>query len=105
MNCTGPPVGRPGHGGFMPNWCECDLYITGPKEEVEKFLETVKSEESVFDFNRVIPYPEHFRKLDVLFKEWMTRPPEGRTGLPPPDGFNQGAMSGASSTGEPNGTR
>ena len=39
----------------MPNWCECDLYISGPKEELEKFLETVKSEESVFDFNRVIP--------------------------------------------------
>lgn len=74
----------------MPNWCECDLYITGPKEEVEKFLETVKSEDSVFDFNRVVPYPEHFRELDGPFREWMKKPPEERTDLPPPDGFNQG---------------
>ena len=74
----------------MPNWCECDLYISGPKEELEKFLETVKSEESVFDFNRVIPYPEHFRELDGPFKEWMTTPAEERTGPPPADGFNQG---------------
>src|SRR3954471_12802801 len=77
MNCTGPPVGRPGHGGFMPNWCECDLYITGPKEELEKFLETVKSEESVFDFNRVIPYPEHFRELDGPFRGSAKTYPDG----------------------------
>jgi hypothetical protein len=74
----------------MPNWCECDLYISGPKEELEKFLETVKSEESVFDFNRVIPYPEHFQELDVPFREWVNTPVAERDDLPPPDGFNQG---------------
>jgi hypothetical protein len=41
----------------MPNWCECDLNISGSKEEVEKFLETVKTGGNVFDFNQIIPYP------------------------------------------------
>jgi hypothetical protein len=73
----------------MPNWCECDLYISGPREELEKFLETVKSEESRFDFDRIIPYPEHFRERDRVFQEWMTKPPEEKTGQLPPDGYNE----------------
>ena len=89
----------------MPNWCECDLYITGPKEELEKFLETVKSEESVFDFNRLIPYPEHFRELDGPFREWMNTPPEERDDQPPPDGFNQGGYEWCLENGARNGTR
>src|SRR5437879_4051338 len=87
MNNTGPPVRRPGHGGYMPNWCDCDLYISGPKAELEKFLETVKSEESVFDFNRVIPYPEHFREQDREFEEWTKKPPEERS-VPPPSAYS-----------------
>lgn len=74
----------------MPNWCECDLSISGPNEELEKFLETVKSEESLFDFNRLIPYPEHFKELDGPFDEWTKKPPAERTAFPPPDGYNQG---------------
>src|SRR5262245_20469590 len=83
-------VPRPGHGGYMPNWCECDFYISGPKEAVERFLETVKGEDSVFDFNQLIPYPEDFRKLDGSFDEWMEKLPGERDGLPPADGYNQG---------------
>jgi len=74
----------------MPNWCECDFYISGPKEEVERYLETVKGEESVFDFNQLAPYPERFRGLDGQMHEWLRKPPEEREALPPLDGFNQG---------------
>jgi len=49
--------------GSMPNWCECDLYVEGASAKIDEFLQLVKSEESDFDFDRLIPYPEHFKKL------------------------------------------
>lgn len=47
----------------MPNWCECDLYIEGPKEKVEAFLAAVKTEESIFDFNRIVPQPPELSEV------------------------------------------
>jgi hypothetical protein len=78
----------------MPNWCECDLYIEGAKEKVEELLRLMKTAESDFDFNRVIPYPERFRDLDGIAEAWdkLHPPPwnvdEWKTR--PLDGFNQG---------------
>ena len=74
----------------MPNWCECDLYIDGPRERVTAFLDAVKTEDSIFDFNRIIPYPERFADLDRIAAEWEQLPPERRTGARPKDGYNQG---------------
>ena len=74
----------------MPNWCDCDLTIEGPKERLEGFLGEVESEESLFDFVRIVPYPETFRELDRLAAEWLSKPPEERTDPPPKDGFNKG---------------
>ena len=50
----------------MPNWCENELTITGP--DVQKVLNAIRSESDedarVLDFDRIIPYPKHFRELD-----------------------------------------
>ena len=74
----------------MPNWCDCDLTIEGPRDRLEQFLCEVVSEQSLFDFARVVPYPDQFRELDRLATEWEKKPPEERIGPPPTDGFNQG---------------
>ena len=74
----------------MPNWCECDLTIEGPRDVLEKFLCEVASEASLFDFDRIVPYPDPFRELDRLAAEWDKTPPEERTRPRPTDGFNQG---------------
>ena len=74
----------------MPNWCDCDLYVSGPKDRLEKFLRGVAGEESSFDFDRLIPYPEEFRELDRLAEEWGKKAPEERTEPCPNDGYNQG---------------
>jgi hypothetical protein len=50
----------------MPNYCENDLYITGPDAEVEKLLAHIGADETPpeFDFDKVIPYPEKFQQMD-----------------------------------------
>lgn len=42
----------------MPNDCGNRLKITGPKEAVERFVDTVQTNDSTFDFNEVLPMPE-----------------------------------------------
>jgi hypothetical protein len=35
----------------MLNWCECDLWVYGPREELRRFREGVRGEEEL-DANR-----------------------------------------------------
>ena len=42
----------------MPNWCFNRVEICGEPEEMDEFRELVKSEESAFDFNKIVPMPE-----------------------------------------------
>lgn len=42
----------------MPNWCQNAMLVTGSKEQVEKMIAQVKSEESDFDFNNILRMPE-----------------------------------------------
>jgi hypothetical protein len=51
----------------MPNWVMCDLVVTGPKKELDEFKEFVKGEDDkrIFDFNKVIPYPEEFKQPSI----------------------------------------
>ena len=44
----------------MPNWCENSITITG--DEVGQLVEAVKSDESPFSFNSIIPMPEDIRR-------------------------------------------
>ena len=55
----------------MPNWCECDLSISGP--DVPAVLAAVRSETSLFDFCNLIPYPEKYRRLDERNQEYIER--------------------------------
>lgn len=52
----------------MPIWCESDLTITG--QDVQKVLDYVASEDSVLDFDKVIPYPAKYKELDVRAEEY-----------------------------------
>jgi hypothetical protein len=78
----------------MPNWCECNLYIEGPSAKIDQFLQLVKSEERDFDFNRLVPYPEHFKKQDDLAAEWHRLHPTPQTEEiwkeRPKNGYSQG---------------
>jgi len=54
----------------MPNWVMCDLVVTGPRKELDEFKDFIKGtneegDEKVFDFNKVIPYPEEFKQPDL----------------------------------------
>jgi hypothetical protein len=76
----------------MPNWCENDLTVEGPKDVVEEFLRFAEGE-STLDFDRFIPYPEAFRRRDEIADAWDREHAE-RLGADwasrPGDGFNSG---------------
>lgn len=77
----------------MPNWCDNKLTISGKKaEEVERFLNFIKSDDSDFDFNNVIPYPEKWKNLDEVARRWDESHERGEPRLKkrPKDGFNLG---------------
>lgn len=42
----------------MPNWVQNDIYLHGAEKDIKKVLELVKSEESDFDFNKLVPIPK-----------------------------------------------
>ena len=64
----------------MPNWCENDLTIKGSKTEIARLLQLVSSEDSIFDFNKILPMPEVFKGVHEGFciingvdcKRWRT---------------------------------
>jgi len=76
----------------MPNWCENDLYVSGSAADVEEVLVAIGGDESQpgFDFNVLIPYPEHFAKLDREMEELGPQGFADRHGAEARDGFNAG---------------
>jgi hypothetical protein len=67
------------------------LFVEGPAERVQTFLDTMHGEDSPLDFGKLIPYPERFRELDKLAAEWDKKSPEERRGSErPADGYNHG---------------
>ena len=76
----------------MPNWCENDLTVEGPKGAVEEFIKFVAGE-SPFDFNKFVPYPEEFKRLDDAAEAWDKEHagrPDYDWRARPKDGFNSG---------------
>lgn len=73
----------------MPNWCSNDLRINGPLAEVNKVIEVLKGENGAVDFNKVIPYPEEFKKQDVAREEFVKNN-GGSWKDAPKDGYNNG---------------
>lgn len=84
----------------MPNHCENDLYVSGPKEDVDAFLAFIGADQSPprFDFNSVLPYPADFAERDdsmaALQKElgWQKGRVafEAKYGVGAKDGYNDG---------------
>jgi len=81
----------------MPNWCDNQVRINGPKKEIEKFVKLIGKKEPNFDFNLFIPYPDEFKKLDDEAKNWEKEAEEFRRqgkevdySKQPSDGYNQG---------------
>lgn len=48
----------------MPNWVNNDITIKGHPRTIQRFVKAVKSSESVFDFNNIIPCPEELKNDD-----------------------------------------
>ena len=91
----------------MPNWCENDLAVEGPKEVIEEFLKFAAGE-SPFDFGKFIPYPAEFQRQDEIAEAWLKEHAER------PDydwrcsrrtASTRAAMTGASRIGARNGPR
>ena len=79
----------------MPNWCENTLGVNGEPGKLRAFRKSVKGvapesgEEVLLDENKLIPYPEKFRKMDAEAHQWDKEHPNDRAGRGP-DGFNSG---------------
>ena len=50
----------------MPNYCTNILKIDGDKDIVSHLLDMISSEHTYFDFNKIIPYPEKYAKMDSV---------------------------------------
>lgn len=76
----------------MPNHCHNDLYVDGPNEDVDALLRLVGADKEAPEFNcgAVIPYPEHWAKLDKDRHELGCKGFEDRYGKGAKDGFNSG---------------
>lgn len=77
----------------MPNHCETDLIISGPKEILEKIASNHFLEDGSLNCDSVIPYPSKYKKLDEMAKKWdidNKNNPEKDYNTKPKDGFNSG---------------
>jgi hypothetical protein len=68
----------------MSNRCFNHLQIIGRKDEIDKCLNSVKTKESAFDFNAVIPRPENISDLrrwniEHWGTHWNAEPSSGDT--------------------------
>jgi hypothetical protein len=45
----------------VPNWTENLIHVEGERADLKAFLEAVKGDDTVFDFNRIIPMPPLLR--------------------------------------------
>jgi len=52
----------------MPNWCENTVIIEG--DNVQKVVDYLKTDKTIFDFNKVIPYPQEFIDQDILSQKY-----------------------------------
>jgi len=74
----------------MPNWCDNDLTITGPKATLTAIAKLIglTDETPVFDFNRVIEYPQEYAEADKKASASRTN---GDWSVP--DGYNHGGYN------------
>lgn len=73
----------------MPNHCETDLTISGPKAVVDLILKAHFNEEGELNLDSVIPYPKEYKDLDAVAEAYEKAHPGDWAGRPK-DGFNSG---------------
>ena len=66
----------------MPNWWECKLIIEGLREHVDGFLDLVRSEDSLFEFGKLVPYPQLY-PLEDEGSAWFWKKFQESTGDTP----------------------
>lgn len=78
----------------MPNYCENDLYLSGPEEKVNEVLRLIGADETPprFDFNAVLPYPHNFAVMDAEREELGSQAYLEKYGTTE-DGFNMGGYA------------
>lgn len=50
----------------LPNWCENDLTVSGPREKLDEFKRVVSDGDEVLVAEKIIPYPKVLAFLDKL---------------------------------------
>ena len=72
----------------MPNWCYNIIEVIGDNAEVNKMVEKIEGEDTEFDFNKVLPYPEKYAILDKKSNGMRDKNVDLKD--IPTDGFNSG---------------
>lgn len=76
----------------MPNHCSQDLFVSGPVDQLEEFIEFSKDSDEQgnksLSHNKYIPYPQHFKEMDRVAEEARKR--GDNWSKIPKDGFNSG---------------
>ena len=65
----------------MPNWCECDLKVSGPKNELRRFKAFSKVGNLILALTKYDPYPKRFRLLDLKAENQKCRRDQLQTNL------------------------
>jgi len=80
----------------MPNWCECDLIITGKEKELKAFVEFAKGEEEdnnereAIMTTKFVPYPKEHADIQKEIEDWHKANPGKTEWDGPKDWFNRG---------------
>jgi hypothetical protein len=81
----------------MPNYCFNEITIKGPKAKVMELVGFMRGhgnsedgELHEFDFNKAVPYPEEFRRLDEYERRLGQRKAKDSKCMPVKDGYNHG---------------
>jgi hypothetical protein len=51
----------------MPNWCKCELTVSGDPEIVREFVQKARTDNGAFDFGAFVPIPEPLRGISSGF--------------------------------------
>ncbi len=59
----------------MPMWCRNILFLSGDEKEIKQMFKNIKSEESLIDFNKILPIPDNQKEnwYKWCFKNWSTK--------------------------------
>lgn len=77
----------------MPNHCETDLFVHGPKAVVNEVIKKHFLPDGELNCDSVLPYPTEYKMLDEAARKWEEDNkdnPARDWSLRPTDGFNAG---------------